>query len=408
MTNTLTPQQAEEIIALYANKAGRRPATFYTAQKMLGIENPSTTTKIPTKKNYNNTAGNRIHKNEFINENEKFRYVRMKEIQEINTTQISADAHHLLLVLMVSPSSNALGAFQISINEMCAQTGGRSKEAITTALDELIQLKKVRYVNNCIYITDFHQNQKTHGNADNLKSVFKLYNNLNDNQKLPYIGEIEFQNMNMEQLISEFQKLTEAIKFMSIIDSGDTTIDLTKFDVYTSQQIENIYTQNKRHYGSTNEQNTLASFAPPVDVAETSGTEIESNDGDDLQPQLVKLDELVNDVNETKSKEYSNHELTYMIHDATGISIEKIYNTGLGDEFIQKVKTHPEGIDGGLKYLKNNKDYITSNHDAIVEEFQSTLGIDFAENNDVNEDIKSLIILNSYENFINQIKTKIK
>ncbi|MDM1523837.1 hypothetical protein HX088_11225 [Empedobacter sp. 225-1] len=396
MKNTITNKEAEEIIAKYINKAGRRPQIYYEAQKILGFD------KTPSKSNKttsNKVTGNRILKNETIGENEKFRYVRMKEIAEINTTPISADAHHLLLVLMTSPSSNALGAFQISINEMCAQTGGRSKEAITTALEELIQLKKVRYINNCLYITDFHNNQKTHGNADNLRGVFKLYNNLNDNQKLPYIGSISFDKMNMDELISEFEKLVEGIQIMSIIDSGDTTIDIRNIEVYTTEQLEAIYSDNKRTFASTNEVNTLAQFKAPESAVTVSHT---SNDDDNLQPQLVELSKIVDDKNISKSNQYSDHELFYKIHDATGLPIEKIYKTPLGDQFLKIIKS-----DKGLEFLEKNKTFIEENTEEIIAELFPMLGNSFIENNQINEEITTLILLGGYQKVIETLKEKL-
>lgn len=268
----MTQQDAQAIYDNFKNKAGRRPADYYTAKEILGIA-PTTTEKKSTPRQQT-TKDNFILKNDDVNENEKFRYVRIKQIQQMNSTNMTPQAHHLLLALMTSPNSNSLGAYKISISEMSAQTGGQSREVIIKALNDLISLGEVRYIDGVIYLNKFLTNQKQHGNKDNLIGIIKNYNSLQDTAKLPYKGSINYQGMTMTQLVEEFQSLMKGISMMGLVGSG-AGININEYsDIYTQEQIKEIIEENKHSFADTST-NVLKSVAPAFIVPDVEEEQVE-------------------------------------------------------------------------------------------------------------------------------------
>ncbi|WP_295676161.1 hypothetical protein [uncultured Empedobacter sp.] len=241
----MTQEEAQAIYNTYNGRAGRKPSTYNQAIQILGIEinKPETTKQI--------RKGNFIYKNDDVSENEKFRYVRIKQIQNLNSTNLSSDAYLLLLALQVSPNSNSLGVFKISYNELQVQTAGLTKERITKALNELIMLGEIRYYDGVVYLNNFHSNQKQHGNKDNLIGIIKQYNSLADAHKLPYLGIVDYQSMNMEQLIKEFIKIKKGIECLGVIASGRDVVIADYADVYNEEQLINIIENNIESYSQT-------------------------------------------------------------------------------------------------------------------------------------------------------------
>ncbi len=242
----MTQEEAQAIYNTYNGRAGRKPSTYYQAISVLGIEQPQ-----PSKTTKTNSKGNFVYKNDDVSENEKFRYIRIKQIQNLNSTNLTTDAYLLLLTLLVSPNSNSLGAFKISYNEMQVQTAGLPRERITKALNELIMLGEIRYNDGIIFLNNFLSNQKQHGNKDNLIGIIKQYNSLDDKHKLPYLGAINYQQMNMEQVVNSFNKIKKGIECMGVIASGQDVIISDYADVYTQEQIENIIENNIESFAQT-------------------------------------------------------------------------------------------------------------------------------------------------------------
>jgi len=352
----MTQEEAQAIYNAYNGRAGRKPATYNQAKQILGIEQ--------VKKQ--NTRDNFIYKNDDVNENEKFRYVRIKQIQNLNSTNLTTDAYLLLLALQVSPNSNSLGAFKISLNEMQVQTAGLTKERITKALNELIMLGEVRYNDGIIFLNNFLSNQKQHGNKDNLIGIIKQYNSLADAHKLPYIASINYQQMNMEQVVNSFDKIKKGIECMGVIASGREVVISDYVDVYTQEQIENIIENNIESFAQTipvvvNNKARLVVDEPQLDersiepVVETLQEEqvIETIQVEEEVQQPIEQEEITEPIEEQETTTQDVEEVQ---------EEEKVEEIKIKMDYTNFDKKH--GI-GQLKEEIDETDYEVTNYNSI-------------------------------------------
>lgn len=181
-----------------------------------------------------------IVKNEDVKEEEKFRYIRIQQTRNILKRNISKSAHHLWTALQMSPNSNSLGAYEITLRELQYQTISDSINDVISDLNELQQQGELFYFNDVVYLTHFHNNQKQHGNDKAIKGILNNYNQLKNNQKLPFISDFDTKNINMKELEESFFKLKKAIELIGELYSCKDTNRSEMLEVWTSEQVDKI------------------------------------------------------------------------------------------------------------------------------------------------------------------------
>jgi hypothetical protein len=198
---------------------------------------------ISTGANNNVTSSTKtsyIIKNDDVKEDEKFRYIRIQQTRNILKKNISKSAHHLWSALQMSPNSNSLGAFEITLRELQYQTISDSINDVVNDLNELQQQGELFYFNDVVYLTHFHSNQKQHGNDMAIKGILNNYNSLKDNQKLPFIRDFDTKNITMKELEEGFFKLKRAIELMGMLYSGVDIDRSEMLEVWSSEQVDSI------------------------------------------------------------------------------------------------------------------------------------------------------------------------
>lgn len=210
--------------SIYGGKINKRKATT-------GANNNVTATS--TKTSY-------ILKNEDVKDEEKFRYVRIQQSRNILKKNISKSAHHLWSALQMSPNSNSLGAFEVTLRELQYQTISDSINDVISDLNELQQQGELFYFNDVVYLVNFHNNQKQHGNDKAIKGILNNYNSLKNNQKLPFISDFDTKNMTMQQLEEAFFILKKAIELIGELYAGAEINRSEMLEVWTSEQVDSI------------------------------------------------------------------------------------------------------------------------------------------------------------------------
>lgn len=226
-TIIMTQEEAQELYEKYNGKAGRRPSIYYQALEVLKIESKQ------------------------VKKKDIYIEFREKYVQHLISLDLTTDSHFLLLKIILSPNNNSLGIFEMSIDEMSYQTLGMSKERIIKAINNLIVVGEVRYYDGVVYLNNKLKIKKQHGNKDNLIGIIKQYNSLADNHKLPYLASINYQQMNMEQVITEFLKIKKGIECMGVIASGRDVVISDYADVYNEEQLRNIVENDINNYKQT-------------------------------------------------------------------------------------------------------------------------------------------------------------
>lgn len=217
-------QTRDALESIYGGKINKRKSST-------GANNNVTATS--TKTSY-------IVKNEDVKDEEKFRYIRIQQSRNILKKNITKSAHHLWSALQMSQNSNSLGAFEITLRELQYQTISDSINDVINDLNELQQNGELFYFNNVVYLVNFHQNQKQHGNDKAIKGILNNYNQLKNNQKLPFIGDFDTKNMTMKELEEAFFILKKAIELIGELYAGKDINKSEMLEVWTSEQVDSI------------------------------------------------------------------------------------------------------------------------------------------------------------------------
>ncbi|MGV0964784.1 hypothetical protein [Empedobacter falsenii] len=294
--------------------------------------------------NNNVTTNNKtsyIIKNDDVKEDEKFRYIRISQIRNILKKNISKSAHHLWTALQMSPNSNSLGAFEVTLRELQYQTISDSINDVVNDLNELQQQGELYYFNDVVYLTHFHSNQKQHGNDKAIKGILNNYNQLKDNQKLPFIGDFDTKNMTMPQLEEAFFNLKKAIELMGKLYSGADIYKSEMLEIWTSEQVDIIISGILTFEASQPVEKVSLVSAP---VIENVNEEPQQETTPIIQEE-PQQEEIIQEQQPAPPKKLSEEEIEKIIYDVCDIKEDK-------KEVFKKVLKH-ELFNNLFLYVRN-------------------------------------------------------